>query len=452
MAKRIAVVERDKCHPERCGNYWCKGACPVNRTGAECIDKGSDSKVVIDESLCTGCGICVKCPFDALHIINLPSELEKDPIHQYGENGFRLYNLPMPTFGKVVGILGRNGIGKSTALQILAGILDPNLGDITSKKIDFKKLIEYFKGTETQKFFEKLRDGKIKAAFKPQQVDMIPKTQKGTVKQLLKKVDERKIFDEVVEELDLQNILDTDIDKISGGELQRIAIAATAMKKANVYFFDEPTSYLDIKQRLNVSKFIKNMSNEDTAIIIIEHDLLILDHMTDLVQIMYGKEGAYGIVSLPKSTRTAINVYLDGFLKEENVRFRDKTIKFSGRPVIKKKKDQVLVSWDGLSKKVGKFTITSEKGEVYKTDVVGILGENGIGKTSFVRILAKDLKADSGKVNENIKVSYKPQYLETNSDELVMGFLGTTVQKFDVQLMRPLQIKPLLLKKEVETV
>ncbi len=447
MAKRIAVVEKDKCHPGRCGNYWCIGVCPVNRTGAECISKADDSKVRIEEAVCTGCGICTKCPFKALHIINLPAKLEKQPIHQYGENGFRLYNLPMPVFGKVVGVLGRNGIGKSTAIKILAGILPPNLGSIEKDKADFKELIAYFKGTETQKFFEMLRDKKIRVAYKPQQVDMIPKAYKGRVMDLLKKADEKKAFDKVVKDLEIENILNTGIDKISGGELQRVAIAATAMRDANVYFFDEPTSYLDIKQRLNVSKFIKNLADKNTAVIVIEHDLIVLDHMTGLVQIMYGEEGAYGIVSQPKSTRTAINAYLHGYLKEENVRFRDKTIKFSERHEVKKKKEISIVSWDAVEKNLGRFHLAAEEGSLYKSQVVGVLGENGIGKTSFVRVLANEIKPDKGKVNEDIKVGYKPQYLETASDSTVIGFLGDKLKKFEVQLMRPLNIQPLMLKK-----
>ena len=51
------------------------------------------------------------------------------------------------------------------------------------------------------------------------------------------------------------------------------------MKKANVYIFDEPTSYLDIRQRINVSKFIRELADENTAVLIAEHDLIILDYM-----------------------------------------------------------------------------------------------------------------------------------------------------------------------------
>ena len=97
MPKRIAIIRRDKCQPLKCsGTYWCKGACPVNRKGDDCISKGPDTKVLINEDTCIGCGICVSCPFDAISIINLPEEFSYEPIHRYGPNMFSLYNLPAP--------------------------------------------------------------------------------------------------------------------------------------------------------------------------------------------------------------------------------------------------------------------------------------------------------------------------------------------------------------------
>ena len=242
-------------------------------------------------------------------MVNLPEELNKEPIHRYGQNGFALYNLPTPLFGKVVGIVGRNGIGKSTAIKILAGVLKPNLGrNDKSQEATYEELITYFKGTEAQAFFEKQKKGEIKIAYKPQQVDMIPKQFKGTVQELLEKADEKGVLKEMVERLELNNLLDHNIEDVSGGELQRIAIAATVLKKANVYFFDEPTSYLDIKQRLKISKFIRELADEKTAVMVIEHDLIILDYMTDFVHLMYGKEAAFGVCSMVKTTRVGINV------------------------------------------------------------------------------------------------------------------------------------------------
>ncbi|MFH1849000.1 MAG: ribosome biogenesis/translation initiation ATPase RLI [archaeon] len=438
---RIAIVDKVKCKNGVNCAFICGGACPVNRSGNECIIEGDDNKPVIDEGLCVGCGICPKkCPFEAIQIINLPEELES-PIHRFGENGFALYSLPTPRFGRVVGVLGKNGIGKSTAIKILAGVTKPNFG--TEIEADFSEIIEHFKGTEAQRYFERQRDGKITVAYKPQNVDLIQKKARGRVRTLLKKVDERGMLDRITGELDISAILDNDISKISGGELQRVAIAATVLKKANLYIFDEPTSYLDIKQRIKVSKFIKGLAADDVAVMVVEHDLIILDYMTDTIHLMYGKEGAFGIVSLPKVTRVGINIYLHGYLKEENIRFRDKGIAFLSKPPVKGRRKVPMTSWQDVTKKLGSFTLQAHKGEINQHEVVGILGENGIGKTSFVKILAGADKQDSGDISETVSVSYKPQYLGT-SQKLVATVLKDAP---DALLIRPLNLKPLMEKR-----
>lgn len=435
---RIAIVEKPKCINGRGCELLCAHVCPVNRQGIECIKAGPSGKAEIIEKLCIGCGICPKkCPTKCIQIINLPEELDQDPIHRHGINGFELFSLPTPMFGKVVGIVGRNGIGKSTALKILAGIQKPNLG-VAGKEGTYDDLIARFKGTEAQVFFEKLKKGEIKVSYKPQEVDSIPKSFKGKVIDLLKKVDERGELEKTAEALEITKVLDRDISSVSGGELQRVAIAATVLKKANLYMFDEPTSYLDIKQRIKVSKFIKELANSETAVLVIEHDLIILDYMTDMVHLMYGKETAYGIVSLPKTSRVGINVYLSGFLREENIRFRDNEIRFDSRPPAQFKRQALLAAWDSFEKTQGSFELKAEKGEVYKNEVIGILGENGIGKTTFVKEMAY------GKLP--VKISYKSQYLE-KSDELVMVYLRDAMAKYKAQLIAPLNIEPLFDKK-----
>jgi ATP-binding cassette subfamily E protein 1 len=231
--------------------------------------------------------------------------------------------------------------------------------------------------------------------------------------------------------------------------MQRVAIAACVLKKANLYIFDEPTSYLDIKQRLKVSNFIKELANEDTAIIVVEHDLIILDYMTDLVHIMYGKEGCYGVVGLPKTAKVAINVYLSGYLKEENIRFREKKIEFFARPPVKHMRREALISWPELSKKLGRFELRANPGKLDKKVVVGVLGENAIGKTSFVKLLAGVVMPDLGETDSKIKVSYKPQYI-SGSEEVVASVLRDAIRKFHASLIEPLQIEPLLMSKLTE--
>ena len=131
LTHRVAVLDEELCQPRKCG-LECIVYCPVNKTGGECIVLSDDSKkAVISEDLCTGCGICVKkCPFDAIVIVNLARELGVEKIHQHGINSFRLYRLPTLKKGHVVGLLGRNAIGKSTIVNILAGSITPNFGQL----------------------------------------------------------------------------------------------------------------------------------------------------------------------------------------------------------------------------------------------------------------------------------------------------------------------------------
>ena len=124
---RIAVVDQVKFKGKHDIIKYCADACPVNREGKNCIYEANNT-MYIDEKLCIGCGICINiCPIpEAIKIVNLPVQLQGDPLHRYGENQFALFSLPMPRFGQVIGILGVNGIGKTTALKILAGQLKPN--------------------------------------------------------------------------------------------------------------------------------------------------------------------------------------------------------------------------------------------------------------------------------------------------------------------------------------
>lgn len=424
------IVHKDRCNPVGCGGFLCMRVSPSNKMGKEAIIKSSDGKVEVNEEVITDADriSANKCPFDALSMINLPEKLT-NPIHRYGKNGFVLFKLPIPVFGKVTGIVGRNGIGKTTALKILSGQLKPNMA--SGQEASEEKIIDYFKGSEAQSYFEKLFDNKIKISYKPQQVDLIPKNYDGTVKELLEKVDEKNSLEKIAKKLDLQKVLDHDIKKISGGELQRVAIAATVLKKANVYFFDEPTSYLDIKQRLKIAKFLRELADENTAVMVVEHDLIILDYLADLIHIVYGKETEYGIFSGLKSSKSGINAYLSGMLKEENIQFRSKAINFGEVQAFTKKQEAELAEWSKETVTFGKFKLNTNEGNIKNNEILGVVGENGIGKTSFVNLISK----------KKLKISYKPQYL-SSSEEIVRIFLKNAVK--DTTIMKHLELEHLL--------
>jgi len=396
---KLAIIHKEKCKPTVCG-HECKKYCPVEKKEADtCVNIAGKAK--IDENTCIGCAICVKrCPFGAIEIINLPSVSEEDLVHRYGENGFALYGLPTPKEGSVLGLLGRNGIGKSTAVDILAGV----------QKID----VERFKGTELQRYFDDL--GGKKVSYKPQNLSKLA-IDIGVMDLLLKRGKKADI-EKLAERLGVSQVLNNKMDKLSGGELQRIAIIAASLGDADIYFFDEPLAFLDIGERLRVSDFLKEIS-KDKTLIVVEHDLLILDYLTDYLNIFFGGQGAFGTVSGVKSSKEGVNAYLHGFLKEENMRIRDKALSFNftKNPPMSGNK---IAEWPKFDLKFESgFELKVGAGEIHENHVIGILGRNGTGKTSFVRALAGELETSKGKLDLNLDISYKSQYLFTKDDTLV---------------------------------
>ncbi len=445
---RIAAVLNDRCQNKKC-NQECAKFCPLNRTGVECVTFGEKGKPIISETLCQGCGICVnKCQFDAVKIIGLADELKTDLMHQYGLNSFRLYRLPVPKKGLVTGILGPNGIGKTTAIKILCGIEIPNLGRYENPPSK-EEVLASFAGTELHDYLENLYAGKIKTAMKPQYVDKLPQASKGVVRDLLSRVQERMTIDQAAEMFELTEVLDRELDKLSGGELQRVAMAATMMKDADVYFFDEPTSYLDIYQRVKMARLIKDLSVEK-QVMVIEHDLAILDFLADNVNVVYGSEGAYGVFTLARQVRTAINVYLDGYLPEENIRFRDRPIEFEASPPRGDWQTADLISFKSLKKDFGEFELYITGGSVKIGESVGIVGPNATGKTTLVKMLAGIIKPDEGEIDNKVKVSYKPQYISADFDGTVRDLLfakaydTVNTSFFNGEVIEPLGIKYLM--------
>lgn len=426
---RVAVLDEELCQPKKCG-LECIIYCPVNKTGGACIvQRPEDNKALISEDLCTGCGICIKkCPFDAIVIVNLAKELSTDKVHQYGINSFRFYRLPTPKKGAVVGIIGRNGIGKSTIVNVLSGNMKPNLGRY-DQDVPWDGILKYFQGTELRSHFEKIANGTMRASIKPQLVYMIPKAFKGTTKELLKKYDERKVADRLVSQLGLQNVMDRDVAQLSGGELQRLAVGVAAAKDAEYYFFDEPSSYNDIYQRLAVGKVMRDLAEEGKSVMVVEHDMTLLDYLSDYVHIVYGEPGAYGIVSTLQGTKVGINNFLEGFLPAENVRFRDKAFKFDVAAI---NEDVILdipvASYSDLAKSFPSFKLKIEAGKVRRGEIVGMVGANALGKTTLMRVLAGVDKPDSGTIHVGARISYKPQYLSQDYEGDVRSLMYAAYQ------------------------
>jgi ATP-binding cassette subfamily E protein 1 len=335
--------------------------------------------------------------------------------------------MAIPKKGKVLGLIGQNGIGKSTMLSILSGDLKMNLGKFDEDTPNNDAIIKFFKGSELQQYFLELFNKKLSVVHKPQNINLIPKHVVGKVYDLLKKNDVNDLLDNVVKELNLNEILDRKLSVLSGGEVQRVAIAAAYLKDADVYLIDEPSSYLDVSERINMAKLIRSLTDDNKTVVVVEHDLAILDYLSDYISLLYGVPGAYGIISHPQGVRVGINIYLNGYIKDENVRIRDEPIQFHERPPIDSLFDigVSIFSYENLEKTLGDFHLTVTGSEVHAGEILGILGPNGIGKSTFIDLIANKIVSDNkvDDLKDNLKISLKPQYIKINESELVSDTL-----------------------------
>jgi ATP-binding cassette, sub-family E, member 1 len=406
------------------------------------------------EQNCIGCNLCVKkCPFEAIKIINLPSENKKDIIHRYNINGFRLYKLPELKHNNIIGIVGENGIGKTTLINILTNNIKPNFEQF-DKNYDYKDIISKFRGSTIYTYLQKLYQGKLNITIKPQKI-------KQTLSELsFKSIQEYLIQNDIsvdnnlIDILELKNLINTNIsiDKLSGGELQRLLCLNSLSKKADVYIFDEPTNYLDIKQRLIITKLIRQLieQNENSYVIVIDHDLSMLDYVCDELYIMFGKSGAYGIISNPLSVFDGINIYLDGFIPNENIRFREE--EFNLKPSIELDKIEALKIENntlGIEYPEGiieypNYKLYIKKNKInLKSSINVILGENGTGKTTFIKYIASKLQVSVSYKEQTLNISkFKLNDVYPTVEELFYKYIhiSYTNTKFIHEIVKPLEI------------
>lgn len=430
---------------------------PINLiVGRLCIEVTPEDKIAyISEPLCIGCGMCVKkCPFGAIMIINLPTNLEKDTTHRYSANSFKLHRLPMPRPGQVLGLVGTNGIGKSTALRILSGKEKPNLGKFQTPP-DWQAILQHFRGSELQNYFTKILEENLKAIIKPQFVENVQKSITGRVGDLLQKFDERGVREQLIQDLDLSKLLERDIGDLSGGELQRFAIAVACMRQGDVYMFDEPSSYLDVKQRLTAAKAIRSLLRHDTFVIVVEHDLSVLDYLSDFVCILYGVPSVYGVVTMPFGVREGINIFLDGVIPTENMRFRDDALTFRMMETADDRPEAEIhrrYAYPTMTKSFSnQFRLDIDAGNFTDSEIIVMLGENGTGKTTFIRMLAGVDRPDeeSAEIPE-LNVSYKPQKLVGRTEQTVREVFLEKIRdmwlhpQFQTDVARPLRIDDII--------
>jgi ATP-binding cassette subfamily E protein 1 len=429
--------------------------------------KKSTNQIIIHSEICIKCGICANvCPRKAIYVLNLLDEPEdQTPTHAYTPKddlttptrGFHLYGHPTLVSGRVTGLCGPNGIGKSTMLNILAGSLIPNFGDPSMGPVSggnqserIEKVLKRVKESEMRDFFRDLYRGSKRVAYKQQVLRILFDQYRGqrVLDILESKCNiEQPFFTQILDHLDIRAIADRFLDQCSGGELQRFAIALMLIQDADFYLFDEPCTFLDVKKRFKLAELLhqraegfvevngRSRSNA-SPVLVVEHDLAVLDYVSDVIHLFYGIPHQFGVITKVQSTKGGINAYLDGYLKSENIRFRDNQIGFK-RTVTDRDWTQtpVFVKYGAIKKTYDTFRLEISPGTIYQSEILGVVGENGCGKTTFAKILAGEISPDPDP--EGIPfdihsfVSYKPQYITKDFPGTVKEFIMDRSQNYD---------------------
>lgn len=445
--KYIVVIDQDKIEPDLARETVINFD-PLNRAGKEggfYIDENEELHIAEEDVMEAHRMAIKKYPYEgAIKLVQLPHE-EGDKTHQFDDNSFRLYGLPVPEKGSVVGILGENGTGKTTALEILAGKIKPNFGRYDDEP-DWEEILKEYRGTGLQNHMEKLAEGDVEAAFKPQKVEDIPKVYDGRVRELLAKNEERLSVEEIAERMDIEHLLDRELEQLSGGELQRVAIASTVLKDRDIYMIDEPSSFLDVKQRLRVGNEIRKLG-EEKAVMVVEHDLATLDLVSDRIHIFYGDAGSYGMVSNALSSKEGVNRYLEGMLPSHNLRFRDSEITFDRSKRSQVELKPTVLDFPSFVKDFGEgeFELETSEGELHEEEILAIFGENGLGKTVFAKMLAGAIEPDIGE-SPDVAISYKPQYLKSRDEtvyEALAKHTNPDSKRFKARIGDPLELEHL---------
>lgn len=280
--------------------------------------------------------------------------------------------------------------------------------------------------------------------------------QHESVEQYLQKRDEKGMWSEVAQMLDIAHLSDREVARLSGGELQRVAIASLCIQKADLYLVDEASAYLDIRQRVQASRVIRGALQDTGYLIAVEHDLAVLDYVSDQVCCLWGKAGAYGVVTTPFGAKEGINHFIAGFIPTENLRMKEEPLTFRVPGQLDEDAAERLHAYEypDLSATLvsspddeDSFNLEVSASSFASSEIVVLLGENGTGKTTLIKVLVGKVQTERGELSEQIGMSWKPQMFVPTFDGTVRELLLKKIHnsfldpQFQSDVVKPMHIE-----------
>ena len=323
------------------------------------------------------------------------------------------------------GIVGQNGVGKSTLLKIMTGLEKPDSGNVTILK-------------------------KYKISYCPQNTDFEPhKTIYETVRSYMTEETEIYQIQAILNKLGLSDY-NQSIDILSGGQKKRVALAISLIKEADVYVLDEPTNHLDQDMILWLEKFLAKVSK---TVILVTHDRYFLTRITNHIMELddshlYTYVGGYADYLEQREIRreNALNAEKkrQNFLRTEiewiragaqarSTKQKSRIERFEKISAIEAPREINTLELKSLATRLGNTTIELDhiskafddnvlfedfSYNLLRMDRIGIIGKNGCGKSTLLKIILGQIQPDSGtvKIGETVKIGYFAQQNEVFDD------------------------------------
>ena len=222
--------------------------------------------------------------------LSLPNWKNEGALRYYKEEGFVSFS-----FGKIYGIVGENGIGKSTFLRKLSGLENEKgshfslFGKELTKRqrlalsaMVMQDVNQQLFGDSVEEEMELGKTGKKRCLALPA-MKTIETAEETTTQEQNKEKRHNTTKEELLNALGLSELKDRHPMSLSGGQKQRLAIAATLYQEAKLFFFDEPTSGMDQKNMLRIARLLKSAIREDRIFFLVSHDYAFLQEVADEV-------------------------------------------------------------------------------------------------------------------------------------------------------------------------